>query len=324
VLLGRSPITAETQRELATIAVHGARVEYRQVDVTRAEGVQQLVREITATFGPVSGVIHSAGVIRDEFLLKKAATDFDAVLAPEIAGAINLDLATREHRLDFFAPCSSVAGALGNPGQGDYATGNAFLDAFAEQRQQFVRAGERSGQSVSINWPLWRDGGMRLDAANEKLLEQRTGLTPLETSDGLRALTVALASGATQVMVLAGDVKRLRRVFAAEPVSAAAPVPEMVASSDRAALAAPALDYFKFSASRHAQAVRPGTSRRRAARGVWRRFYSRDADDRRAREGIRAALEDAVLRVSDPARARAVFRDGPRRETCGSCWAKGW
>lgn len=64
---------------------------------------------------------------------------------------------------------SSVAGAQGNPGQADYATATAFMDAYATYRNDLVASQKRQGQTLSINWPLWREGGMRIDEATEAM-----------------------------------------------------------------------------------------------------------------------------------------------------------
>ncbi|PEU18246.1 hypothetical protein CN526_30425, partial [Bacillus wiedmannii] len=70
--------------------------------------------------------------------------------------------------LDFFVLFSSIAGSLGNPGQADYSTANAFMDVYAKYRNALVAAKKRKGQTLSLNWPLWKEGGMRVDKETEK------------------------------------------------------------------------------------------------------------------------------------------------------------
>ena len=107
------------------------------------------------------------------------------MLAPKVGGAVALEQACRGLALDCFVLFSSLAGAVGNPGQADYAAANGFLDAFAAHRGHPM---------IAIDWPLWRDGGMKVDAETQRALFDRMGQTPLETADALAALHTALAS----------------------------------------------------------------------------------------------------------------------------------
>ena len=218
ILTGRSPLDAARQAALEEVRALGARAEYRTVDVADPTAVDGLIGSLPG----LNGIIHSAGVLRDGFILRKSASEFRDVLAPKVSGAINLDRASRSLGLDFFVLFSSLAGAAGNPGQSDYATANAFLDAFAAWRS---RQPDALGQTLSIDWPLWRDGGMGLDARNRELLWQSTGLRPLETETGIAAFHRGLESGRDQVVVVQGDLPRLRGLFLEAPQATAEPTP---------------------------------------------------------------------------------------------------
>ncbi|TPN80735.1 KR domain-containing protein, partial [Aquimarina algicola] len=85
------------------------------------------------------------------------------------------------------------AGAFGNVGQSDYSSGNAWMDLYAEYRNDLLSQGKRKGLSLSINWPLWSEGGMRVDREVEKRMESQTGLQPLSTTDGITAFDVLLS-----------------------------------------------------------------------------------------------------------------------------------
>src|SRR6266498_2427896 len=128
-----------------------------------------------------------AGMIADNFILKKTGGEFCEVLAPKVTGTYNLDRASQDVELDFFALFSSIAGAMGNVGQVDYAAANGFMDQFAAYRNRQVAADERRGRTLSINWPLWQAGGMGIDPASLELLRQTTGLQPMRTDAGLQA-----------------------------------------------------------------------------------------------------------------------------------------
>src|SRR5262249_26724776 len=117
----------------------------------------------------------------------------------------------RHVKLDFLVFFSSATAILGNSGQADYAAANAFMDWFATWRNQQVAAGERHGRTLSINWPLWDEGGMQMDRVARSIMQENTGLGTLKTSTGISALTRALATPHDQVLVLEGDVRRIRQ-----------------------------------------------------------------------------------------------------------------
>ncbi|KPC60798.1 hypothetical protein ADL29_27455, partial [Streptomyces chattanoogensis] len=192
VLCGRSP---------AGLVPEQPGTEYRQVDVTDAAAVAELVDSLVRTYGGLDGVVHAAGLISDDYMIRKSHQDAQRVLAPKAAGLVNLDEATRSLPLDFFAAFSSGAGTLGNPGQADYAAANGFLDAYLAHRAALTAAGERHGAGVSIGWPLWQDGGMSVPAEEVPALTARFG-RPLGTDTALRALHGALALGAPHLLVM--------------------------------------------------------------------------------------------------------------------------
>jgi rhizoxin synthesis polyketide synthase/nonribosomal peptide synthetase RhiB len=211
ILVGRRPLTGEQRRSLEAL---GARVRYREADVARRDDVVALVRSIRDEHGPLCGVIHAAGVLRDAYLPSKTPEQAREVLRPKVAGAVNLDEATKDVPLDFFVMFSSAAGVLGNAGQADYAMANAFLDGYAEHRNALVSSGHRSGRTLSLAWPLWAEGGMTLDEAHRADLERSIGLTPMPTGTGLRSFYEALSTEGSSVLVLHGDPDRLAAAFA--------------------------------------------------------------------------------------------------------------
>ncbi|MBV8227105.1 MAG: SDR family NAD(P)-dependent oxidoreductase, partial [Verrucomicrobia bacterium] len=208
VLIGRSPEGETIQNEVRSLNAKGA---YFSADISTLEGARQAVEHTKKTFGTINGVIHAAGVLRDGLIWNKTLQDFAAVLGPKVGGAEALDIATGQEQLDCFVLFSSVAGLLGNAGQSDYAYANAYLDAFAYRREELRRKGERTGQTLSINWPVWRDGGMR--PAAESGRSAGLGLRPLEREQGLEIFERALAARLTQVWAGIGDREKIRKLF---------------------------------------------------------------------------------------------------------------
>ncbi|HEX8539970.1 MAG TPA: SDR family oxidoreductase, partial [Cystobacter sp.] len=223
VLTARSALKAEQQERVEELVALGARVEFKQVDVSQAEQVRALVAGIESECGGLHGIVHSAGVLRDSLIAKKTAEELAQVLAPKVAGLVNLDEASRESGLECFILFSSTSGALGNAGQADYAAGNAFMDAYAEYRNALVDAGERRGRTLSVNWPLWAEGGMQVDAATLKQLRATFGMVAMGSESGTRALYRAWASQQHQLVAIEGDAERVRAVVLAADT---APEPE--------------------------------------------------------------------------------------------------
>ncbi|WP_161624829.1 SDR family NAD(P)-dependent oxidoreductase [Streptomyces spectabilis] len=222
-LTGRSPLGPAVEADLAALRAEGARPEYHVLDVTDGRATERLVRKLTRRHKALHGVLHAAGVLHDAFLQRKSVAEFRRVLAPKLAGCRAVDDATKGLDLDFFALFSSVMGATGNVGQGDYAVANAFLDEFARHRATRVAAGERGGRTLSVAWPLWHGGGMGADDDTRKALRTRGGFLPMATDAGIEAFHRALDRAEPHVVVWAGE-----RAAGTRALSGTAPAPEPV------------------------------------------------------------------------------------------------
>jgi len=222
-LTGRSAPGEAQRAMLAEIEARGGKATYVICDVADRDDVRRAIAAVHTDGHRLNGVLHSAGVIEDAFVLRKSAEEFARVIAPKTLGTWNLDEETRDEPLDMFVLFSSVAGALGNVGQCDYAYGNAFEDAFAHTRDALRLREERSGKSLSVNWPFWLNGGMRLGEAEIEAVRRSFGIVPLHDTPGLEALEFALAQGRAQLLVMPGDASRVRDVLGATPSPDIAP-----------------------------------------------------------------------------------------------------
>ena len=213
VLTGRSELDESRRARLSAIEGRGARIEYRRVDVADGSAVRGL---ITRSAGDVwrDQRDHSCGGSDPRQLpVEEDASGGAGGAVAEGSGVVNLDEATRDLTLDFMVLFASGAGAFGNVGQGDYAAANAFLDGYAGYRNGLVRHGERWGRTVSIAWPLWRDGGMQLPEATLQR-HRAAGLEALASADGVAAFDRALAAEGDGIAVLSGEESVLRAQLA--------------------------------------------------------------------------------------------------------------
>lgn len=210
VLAGRSDLGPEGQARIEELEALGSEVLFIKADISRYEEVQHLVKETRSRFKSIDGIVHAAGITQNDFLQKKKREEVKKVLAPKVSGTICLDLATQEEKLDFIVFFSSMASVVGSSGQCDYAYANSFMDHYALWREKLRKLGKRSGRTVSIHWPLWREGGMKVDGRTQRFLRNTMGLDLLETEAGLESLAKIIAGEKSQVLVLAGEAAKFR------------------------------------------------------------------------------------------------------------------
>lgn len=235
VLTGRRVAEPGIQAELRALHGPAGTIDYWPLDLRDAAAVRTAVDEVVSRHGALHGVLHLAGELSDGWLAGKSAETFDRVLVPKVDGLVALDRATAHLPLDLFVGFSSVAGVIGNPGQADYATANAFMDAVLAHRAGLVDEGRRHGRTLSLAWPLWRDGGMRVDDAVIGRTREATGMVPIDAAEGIAAFYRGLASGRPAVAVMKGEHARL--------LAAAQPTRGEPTAADRAPPAeAPAID----------------------------------------------------------------------------------
>lgn len=210
ILTGRSPLNEAKKNQIKEIEASGAKVKYIQVDITDKQAVHDILAGIRKKFGGLNGIIHCAGTCRDNYIVNKTKEELREVLAPKVTGLVNVDEASQDMKLDFMVLFSSISGSLGNAGQADYAAANSFMDAYATYRNELTAKDQRYGRTISINWPLWKEGGMKIDGALEKIIHQSTGMVPMQTRNGIQTFYGVLASDLNQAMVLEGEARGLR------------------------------------------------------------------------------------------------------------------
>ena len=208
VLTSRREPSPGALREIEALRAAGARIIVQSADVARIEDVRRVLDVIAAGPFPLRGVVHAAGVIDDAVLMQADTARLARVMAPKVAGALNLHTETRECRLDFFVMFSSIAGVLGSPGQSGYAAANAFLDALAHHRHA-------SGlPASSIAWGPWEQAGLAAGLTSQRRWTD-SGIAPLAPVTALGVFRRLLTDGRPSVAVLDVDWTRMGRAMAA-------------------------------------------------------------------------------------------------------------
>ncbi|MEU2514276.1 type I polyketide synthase, partial [Streptomyces syringium] len=194
-----APGAAELRDELTAL---GAQVTVTACDASDRAGLTAVLAAVPEEF-PLTAVVHASGALDDGVLDGLTEDRFEAVFRSKVAPAFLLDELTRELDLSVFALFSSVSGAVGNPGQANYAAANATLDALAERRRA---AGL---PATSIAWGSWTGDGMadRADAA-----DVRTGAAVLDPETALSALSQVVVEPAATVVL--ADLRKPRALEA--------------------------------------------------------------------------------------------------------------
>ncbi|NEB75950.1 SDR family NAD(P)-dependent oxidoreductase, partial [Streptomyces sp. SID14478] len=146
LLLGRRGPAAPGAPEFAAeLGASGATVTTLACDVTDRAALAAALDGIPAEH-PLTGVVHTAGVLADGLAATLEPGTLAEVLAPKADAAWHLHDLTAQRELGFFVLFGSGASVLAGPGQGAYAAANAALDALAHHRQA------RGLPATSLGW----------------------------------------------------------------------------------------------------------------------------------------------------------------------------
>ncbi|MDN3356250.1 type I polyketide synthase [Actinomadura sp. DC4] len=195
------------------LAGDGVEVLVRACDVSDRAQVEELLGE-ARSLGPLTGVVHCAGVLDDGLVGSLDAGRVRGVLGPKAVGAWHLHELTAGDALSAFVVFSSASGVFGNPGQAGYAAANAFTDALAAYRTG------RGLPGLSLAWGIWDQGedpagngagGMsrRLTDA-DRARAARYGIAPLPAGDALALFDAALTAGPAVLLPIRLDLAALR------------------------------------------------------------------------------------------------------------------
>jgi len=167
----------------------GIEIEEVKLDVGRKEEVE---RWVAANSPNITGIIHTAGVLKDAMLMGQTWEKYQEVLEPKTFGALYLHDALERHsnpRLAMFWVFSSVSG-YGNAGQVNYAGANTALDSLVRYRRAIGLPAH------SLQWGAWGEAGMFMNMREEEKQNAEWGLCPPFTNkEALAGLEEGLRTG---------------------------------------------------------------------------------------------------------------------------------
>ena len=161
--------TATSEKGAAAISErlgdHGAGMA---LDVTQADQVDAVIKEIESRFGPIAVLVNNAGITRDTLLMRMKEDDWDAILETNLTSVFRLSQkvmrSMAKARWGRIISIASVVGAMGNAGQTNYAAAKAGIMGFSKSLAREV--GPR-GVTVNVVAPGFIDTDMTKDLPEE-------------------------------------------------------------------------------------------------------------------------------------------------------------
>nr|WP_315190481.1 SDR family NAD(P)-dependent oxidoreductase [uncultured Albidiferax sp.] len=224
-LVGSSPAPAaagaannEIARTLARYSAAGLSARYYACDMADGAAVRSLVATIGQTLGPVTGVVHGAGVNQPRRVEQSSEQAALQEISPKLAGAIHLCAALEHQPPKLLVGLSSIIGITGMPGNAWYAFSNEALNLCLQQFQ----ARHPQTHTVSLAYSVWAEVGMGAKLGSAKHLGSM-GISAIPPADGVaHFLAAVLRPGAAHQVVIASRLGELDTWRSAQP---ALPVP---------------------------------------------------------------------------------------------------
>ncbi|MBV9111423.1 MAG: 3-oxoacyl-[acyl-carrier-protein] reductase [Hyphomicrobiales bacterium] len=196
---GAAVVLSGTRREALEVLASalGERCHVCVANLADPASVEALVPAAEAALGSLDILVNNAGVTRDNLFLRMKDPEWDEVIAVNLTAAFRLSRAALKgmmrRRFGRIISVTSVVGATGNPGQGNYAASKAALTGMTKSL-----AAEVASRTITVNCIA---PGMiattMTDALNEKQRENVLSRIPagrLGTGEDVAAAAVYLAS----------------------------------------------------------------------------------------------------------------------------------
>jgi 3-oxoacyl-[acyl-carrier protein] reductase len=121
-----------------------------RANVGKAVEAEQMVKQVTDTWGRIDILVNNAGITRDNLIMRMKEEEFDQVIETNLKGVYNcLKAATRpmmKQRSGRIINISSVVGVLGNAGQANYVAAKAGVIGLTKSA-----ARELASRQITVN-----------------------------------------------------------------------------------------------------------------------------------------------------------------------------
>ena len=196
VWIGRRPHDAAIAAKQERLAALGPRPHYIAADATDRAALVSARGEIIALFGEIHGLVHATIVLEDRALARMDEAAFAAAARAKIDVAVRMADVFQHDAVDFVLFFSALQSTLRVAGQGNYAAGCTFADAYADALRQSWRWPVKV-----VHWGYWGDTGI-VAGSDYRARMAQFGLGSIEPDGALEMIDRLLASTADRAAYL--------------------------------------------------------------------------------------------------------------------------
>jgi enediyne polyketide synthase len=189
-LLGRSnpAVDEDLRQNLLRFAQAGVRFSYFIADVTDRNAVGNAVHKIQSELGPISAVLHGAGINNPKRLEEITTAELNQIVATKVNGLRNLLESLDAAKLRLLVTFGSIIARTGLHGEAHYGLANEWMGLAMECWQK----ANAHCRCLNLDWSVWGGIGMgqRLGVLDSLV---RQGIAPLPVEEAIEQLKVMLA-----------------------------------------------------------------------------------------------------------------------------------
>ncbi|KAJ2991427.1 hypothetical protein NUW58_g284 [Xylaria curta] len=152
------PVEKSAKTLVADLQREGVNIAALVCDITDKGALKSAISFCLSTMPPVRGCIQASMILNDNKFSDMTINQWHKALEVKVSGTWNLwetlSSNNTDNSLDFFVMLSSMATTIGNPGQTNYAAGNAYQGALARN------LASQGHNVVALDVPMMSDAGM--------------------------------------------------------------------------------------------------------------------------------------------------------------------
>lgn len=165
--------TATSEKGAESISAYlGEKGKGLVLNVTDAESIDAVLKQIKETFGDVDVLVNNAGITRDGLLMRMKDEDWFDIIQTNLTSIFRLSKAVLRPMMKKggrIISIGSVVGSMGNPGQANYCAAKAGLVGFSKSL-----AKEVASRGITVN--VVAPGFIATDMTDELNEEQRNAI----------------------------------------------------------------------------------------------------------------------------------------------------